>query len=280
MKKMLETLTTTEKISLINGNIVGMFPYIIQSGDDFYNDAHHICLGYYTQRSGEKTISGMYERFIKFIEDNPEETTATAEQLMGTYIRSKFIDKWNLEYSILLNSQYNPLNEYEETKEETRDLTNLTIYGNTTSTAGTDKDTLEYDTSVEDSGETSTKETVSKREYNHNDVYGFNSVNPVHDTKSDIDSNIETIADPEDNTTHNVTDKTGTEERTIVHGKSEAKTGRDTEDVDGTITTELSGRKASPSDLLTKELDFRNKNIFYDIIYRDIDSIATLQIYI
>ena len=34
------------------------------------------------------------------------------------------------------------------------------------------------------------------------------------------------------------------------------------------------------TDLIQKELDLRNKNLFFDIVYADIDSVATLQIYI
>lgn len=278
--KMLETLTTTEKINLLNGQAVGFFPYLLLSTDEFYSELYNICLGYYTQRSGDKSISHMYERFIKLVNDNPQTTTVSAEELMGKYIRSKYIYKWGLEYNLLLNSSYDPLDEYTETKEETTDRTNETTYGNTVATSGTDKDTLEYDTEVEDTGETGTKEVVDRADNHKNDIYGFNSVAAVGDNKSEATSKITTTGNAQDNTNHNVSDKTGTEERTIVHGKSEAKTGKDTEDIDGTVTTELSGRKASPSELIGKELDFRSKNIFYDIVYKDIDSIATLQIYI
>ena len=40
------------------------------------------------------------------------------------------------------------------------------------------------------------------------------------------------------------------------------------------------GRDSSAAKLITEELDLRSQHILYDIIYRDIDSIATLQIYI
>lgn len=341
--KMLETLTTAQKISLLNGTTVGMFPYIVTEQDAFAADAYPLCLGYYTQRSGEKTISFMYERFRKLVTDNPT-ITSSPEQLMGQYIRSKYISKWQLEYNLLLATQYNPLDEYAEERSVTEDTTDETTYDTDTSNTGTDTDTLTYntnlartgtdtdtisqtealsksgtdtvtktfDTSLEDTGEKGTSLSEERTDTRANNIYGFNSQSAVGDTNGHGRSEVITQGNAEDNTTHNVelktgdeteeTDydnkqilrndetnektldlndaKTGTETHAIVHGKTESKSGTDTRDLDRQIDTDTTGRRTAASELLDKELDFRNRQIFYDIVYRDIDSIATLQIYI
>ena len=63
--KLLETLSNEEKISLLNGNVVGIFNNLILEGDSFYNKKYDLCLGYYFNRSGEKRISSMYEKILE-----------------------------------------------------------------------------------------------------------------------------------------------------------------------------------------------------------------------
>ena len=63
--KLLETLSNEEKISLLNGNVVGIFTNLILEGDSFYNKKYDLCLGYYFNRSGEKRISSMYEKILE-----------------------------------------------------------------------------------------------------------------------------------------------------------------------------------------------------------------------
>lgn len=341
--KMLETLTTEQKISLLNGNTVGMFPYIIKSTDVFYTAQYDLCLGYYTQRSGDKSLSHMYERFIKLAQDN-EGITSTPEELMGNYIRAKYLSKWQLEYGLLLSTQYNPLKEFEETKSLTEDTTDKTEYNTDVTHTGTDTDTLThntslahsgtntdsisqtdskthtgvdtetktYDLSVEDTGEKGTNMTENRRDNSQGNIYGFNSATAVPDRSDGVSSELTTIGDAADNTTHNLSEKdgtetnattygstesyqnsetvtstlgtteakTGTETHQLVHGKTESKDGTDTRDLDRKVDEDVYGRRTAAADLLTKELDFRNKQIFFDIVYKDIDSIATLQIYI
>ena len=98
---------------------------------------------------------------------------------------------------------------------------------------------------------------------NSNDTYGFNSSSPVGNDLS-YGSDTETvIGDKDSNTTHNTRDKTGNDNKNATENESITRNGRD----------------VAGAELIEKELNLRNKEIFFNTIYKDIDSIATLQIY-
>ena len=341
--KLRETLTKQQTIDLLSGNVVGIFPSMILSEDAFYGKLYELCLGYYTARSGEKTISMTYERFISLINENPE-INKSPEELIGALIRGKFLDKWNRVYDVLITSQYDALNNRESTEDKTgnnqnKDTHNTTKakQGNNTDTTtfdtsngkignntdvmtydtesgkrGTNTDTTTFDTNVEDNGKTGTSETTTRNVENSDDVYGFNSSTPVGDTYSNETTSETIVGEADKNTSHNIQTKTGTESKefgideiitksgteskaigineTITKSGTESKaigidesethTGTDTTDI--TIDEQIvrSGRDGSGAELITEELNLRNTQLFFDIIYADIDSIATLQIYI
>lgn len=341
--KLRETLTKQQTIDLLGGNVVGIFPSMVLSTDAFYGKLYELCLGYYTARSGEKTISLTYERFISLVNDNPE-ITKSPEELIGTLIRGKFLDKWNRVYDVLITSQYDALNNREYTEEKTgnnqnKDTHNTTkakqgnntdvmtydtengkrgtntdvmTYDTESGKQGTNTDTTTFDTNVEDNGKTGTSETTTRNVTDDNNVYGFNSSTPVGDTNS-IESTSETIVGEADkNTSYNLQTKTGTESKEFGIDETITKTGTDSRAIGidetitksgtdsraigidesethtGTDTTDITidekvvrnGRDGSGAELVTEELNLRNTQLFFDIIYADIDSIATLQIYI
>ena len=100
--KLLETLSNEEKISLLNGNVVGIFNNLILEGDSFYNKKYDLCLGYYFNRSGEKRISSMYEKILE-IKNN---ITEKPEDIIAKLIRNEFIEKWEITYNALYEQQY------------------------------------------------------------------------------------------------------------------------------------------------------------------------------
>lgn len=277
--KLRETLTKQQTIDLLSGNVVGIFPYMILSDDVFYGKLYELCLGYYTSRSGEKTISITYERFISLTNETPE-INKTPEELIGTLIRGKFLDKWNRVYDVLINSQYDALNNRESTEDKTGNNQNKDTHNTTKARQGTNSDITTYDTNVEDNGKTATSETTTRNIQDANDVYGFNSSIPVSDTYSNQTESETVVGEADNNTSHNIQTKTGTENKQFGINESETNTGTDTTDI--TINEKLvkSGRDGSGAELITEELNLRNTQLFFDIIYADIDSITTLQIYI
>lgn len=277
--KLRETLTKQQTIDLLSGNVVGIFPSMILSGDAFYDKLYELCLGYYTARSGEKTISMTYERFISFIKENPE-IDKSPEELIGALIRGKFLDKWNRVYDVLITSQYDALNNRESTEDKTGNNQNKDTHNTTKAKQGTNSDITTYDTNVEDNGNTGTSETTIRNVEDANDTYGFNSSTPVGDTYSNETTSETIVGEADKNTSHNIQTKTGTENKQFGIDESETHTGTDTTDI--TISEKLvkSGRDGSGAELITEELNLRNTQLFFDIIYADIDSITTLQIYI
>lgn len=277
--KLRETLTKQQTIDLLSGNVVGIFPYMILSEDAFYSKLYELCLGYYTERSGEKTISMTYDRFISLTKENPE-INKSPEELIGSLIRGKFLDKWSRVYDVLITSQYDALNNRENTEDKTGNNQNKDTHNTTKSKNGNNTDTTTFDTNVEDNGKTATNETTTRNVTDENNVYGFNSPTAVGDTNSTETTSETIVGDADKNTSHNLQTKTGTESKSFNVNESETNTGTDTTDI--TIDEKIvrSGREGSGAELIMEELNLRNTQLFFDIIYADIDSIATLQIYI
>lgn len=291
--KMKETLTLEEKTNLfINGEVVGIFNGMILPTDPFFNLAHSMCLGYYTVRSSNKTVSPIYEQAYEYAKEvlasqgdsgeiDKYEVIALTNTLIGSsIIRPKFIDKWVRVYDTLITKQYDALKGFEHTEHKDGNNSDTTIYDTSVGKTGNNTDTITYDTNTEDNGKTGTKETTTINRENSADVYGFNSVSPVGDNV-DTDNSTETVVgNADDNTSHNVQTKTGTDTKNFSISETENKTGTDTKKfvIDEDVTK--SGRNNTGAELVEAELNLRNTQIFFDIIYKDIDSVATIPLYI
>lgn len=278
--KLRETLTTGQIIKMFKGEVVGIFPSMILSNDKFYSKLYDLCFGYYMQRSGEKTISLTYERLLQLVSEKIYTTTETAENLIGKLIRGKFIEKWNRVYDVLISEQYNALQNHDFTEQKTGNNQNIDTYNSTKAKQGTNTDTTTYDTNVEDNGKRGTSETTTRSAEDYNNVYGFNSTSPVGDTISNETTSETIVGEADKNTSHNIQTKKGTEAKQFGINESENHTGTDTTDISIDENLNRSGRNVSGAELINEELNLRNTQLFFDIIYSDIDSIATLKIYI
>lgn len=275
--KLKETLTTQQTIDIISGQSVGLFPYIFQQTDLWYSKVNQMCLGYYMYHSGEKSISPAYKKVISLIKDY--NIVKVAEEVIGTLIRETFIEKWNKVYDALITSNYDFLNndDYTESRDTKEDKTNT--YNTTIGKTGNNQDITTFDTNVEDNGTTGVKETTSTNNSTANSVFGFNSTTAVGESNS-VDNGSETFtANANDNTTHNLQEKSGTESTEKTINETDTKTGTDNEDLTRNEEVVKSGRNVSGATLIKEELDLRDEKLFFDIIYRDIDSIATLKVY-
>lgn len=201
-------------------------------------------------------IETLYE-YIQSIYANPLSIQGSLPEIGSFYItnkiirdnilRPKFLEKWKRIYKALIEEQYNPLKDY--------DITETKV--------GTNTNTITYGSNVETDGNVATKETTTRSVESADDIYGFNSTAPVGDSTSNTTENETIVGNADDNTTHT----------------NQSKTGSDTKELSINDTNTISGRKVSGADLIEKELNLRNKQIFFDIIYKDIDSVLTLQIY-
>lgn len=312
--RLIDTLTNQSKFNMITGTPVGIFPTMILSDDLYYSYISDLCLGYYTARSGMKPLSATYILVQELIDDygtgyglfipNGSDSFSTSnneifkvltsepigspEDVIGKLIRGKFKHKWDKIYKALIEEEYNILNNREYTTEKTGNNTDITT--KTGSSTGTNKkigdssDTTTYNTTLIDDGTTGIKITTTTDGSIDNSIFGFNSDTAVNaNTRTDKDS--ETVTGSEDdNTTHNTRKNIGTDTKDFTINETVTLNNNNNETINNTgnnlETIKISGRNNDAPDMIMKELNLRNKQLFFDIIYSDIDSITALQIYI
>lgn len=278
--KLLETLTSQQKIDLFAGRTVGFFQYLLTNSEPYHDKLTDLCTGYYLTRSGEKTISPTYDKILTAVKE--EIITSNPDELLASLIRAKFVDKWNRVYDVLLGkrSNYDPLNDREFTVDRTGNNTDSTTYGKTKTHTGTNTDTTEYGSITEDDGKTATQESTTRTIADSDAVYGFNSSSAVNDSESSEVTTESVVGDADKNTTYNKQTRSGEDTKTMGFNESEADSGTDAVNhiIDEYI--ERKGRNVAGADLVEQELKLRNKEIFFDIIYADIDSIVTIPLYI
>ena len=168
---------------------------------------------YVLSHSADKWISNLFEKTIAKYEGTPNQIIPK----LANIIVNKFEEKWNRLYLALIESLYNPIENYNSEEVETPDI------------------------SISQATKIVTK--------NNNDGYGFNS-----STKTPIAENEQST---EGLAKDNINHETGTRTRTR-HGNIGVTTNQQ---------------------MITQEIEMRNKFLFYDILMDDVDSVITLGIY-
>lgn len=241
--KVKETVTKNDLINAINNQVIGIFTTLISAKDEYSSLAPEMCTNYYLAHSGNKEISKIWEELIELTKG----TDYPPDSVLGSIIRNRYKDKWTKIYRAFVTENYNPLDEYDRIETRVADNT----------------ETMTYNSQTEDDGSTGFKETTVNTTNTDDGLYGFNSRDSVpSDTSVENINNTRTRL-PTDNTNHNIESKTGTDSKN--------------DDIDETITK--SGRDTSPSDLIEKELSLRDKETFFEIVFIDIDKIATKGVY-
>lgn len=242
-----DSLTAQEIEDMLVSRLpVGIFPFIIRQTDPYYNLSAEMCVGYYIGHSGMKTLSPLYMRLKELIEEHPN--SDDINDIIGTMIRERFLSKWSKVYDLLITKEYDALNNIDITETKTGNNTDVTT----------------YDTNIENTGEVGTHEVTTTNEENADDVYGFNSTSPVPDSYSTGSLSETVVGDKDKNTNHNIQAKTGTESKAFGIDESTVKKGR---------------WYGDPTEAVRKEIEMRIKFNFFDIVYRDIDSVLTCPLY-
>lgn len=245
--KVIETLTPTQiERVLVDRLAVGIFPHIVQQGDPYYGLSDELCVGYYFGHSGSKTLSPLYMRLKELEKEHPN--ADDIDEIVGNIIRERFLSKWSKVYDLLITKEYDALNNIDITETKTGNNTDVTT----------------YDTNIEDTGEVGTHEVKTTNEENTDDVYGFNSTSPVPDSYSTGSLSETVVGDKDKNTNHNIQAKTGTESKAFGIDESTTKRGR---------------WYGDPTEAVRKEIEMRIKFNFFEIVYRDIDSVLTCPLY-
>lgn len=157
------------------------FTWLTQSNADLLD------IEYYLNNSGNKWCSPMVERLLKLQNVN-------MVQQVAKIIIEKFKDKWNKLYKAFIESEYEPLENYNMEQVETPNITK----GSTTN----------QKTKVKTETENDTTEAS---------VYGFNSVSPVPSGEATRNGSVTVSGDSNDNESHTTDTETGT--RTLTrHG--------------------------------------------------------------
>lgn len=305
--KIFDTLDDNQKQAIFSNtnDAIGIFHYFPTSTVIKFDEYFRMSREYYLSHSGEKETSPFYDRLL---EHNDE--LYKSQQFCSAIIYAKFKDKWERVYAAL-KKMYEVTNEYERSEEETfsgkdnisisetTDKTGSKQMVGTDTTTTTNKNIVDStkltDNTTTSTEATSTDKTVTTTSDDNNNIYGFNSSTAVgsdtsnstntEHTTGEADKNKTTSTENLDgNETYNETDTSNGEEKFVKNDtdtteENEQKKGTNVADKTHTLGKEINGHNAPVTDLLEKEINFRDRQIFYDIVYKDIDSVIALQIY-
>lgn len=274
-----------------NQEVVGIFETLFDPdvvAEPYGAYAYQMCLEYYTVHSGNKKVSPLFQIYNNYVWSYYAYTSQkptwyviceSVNNRIASMLRAKYSDKWLRVYSTLLKSEYDALAEYEHNETKIGNDTDTTQYDLTLTTTGTNTDTVTYNSATEDNGKTGSRESRVTQTDSAEGVYGFNADNA---SGSNTDSEVvnETIvSDPEYNTNYNKSVKSGDDTTVQDTKKSELKQGSESKTFGVNETITKNGRNATGASLINAELSMRNKQIFFEIIFKDIDSIATRPTY-
>lgn len=218
---------------------------------------------YFGNKSGEKSVSPIIDKFIAINEAAellaPEELTATQVTALAKIINMRYKTQWGKLYAIM-NSEYNPINNFDMTETETPDIThtrtpNITRTHTPNGVENTDTQTTKRD-------ETVTTETAANA-----GIYGFNSSTPAPQAEGDGNSTVRTQSDPTNNIIENKHVEAG--------NTTDAETGTETDQETGTRTVlRLGNTGLKTQELIKSEIDLW-KWTFYETVFADIDRVLT-----
>lgn len=266
--KLKDLLTSKDKLALLtfNGEGVGIMPQTILTTDIYYSLSNTISQSIYVG-CGNRNTSAIYDRIYEFCQESyagqPEEKIVeAANYVMGEHLRSKFNNKWTRLYNAIYN-------DYEVLV--TDNYTETRVYKD--SEVGTNKNnkTTTYGMTVDSNSKENVDQTTTRTSSVENDRYGFNSDTSVGDTTSTDTTT--------DRTTQNADSNTVQTNETRGGQDSEVDDNNNTKNTDGTETINKKGLNGTPSETLTKELQYRLKYDFIDIVVSDIINTFTNQIY-
>ena len=219
-------------------------------------------LDYSLGHSYNKLISPLVTNML---DDNGTLDVSSA-QMLANIIKIRYLDKWaRIWQSIHL--EYNPLNNYDMTEAMTDDET-VREYGKTETRTPTLTHTKTgTETNTPDVTETETPELTRTDK-----VRGFNSSEDVPSGSASSSGTKTTVTEGENEIEYNITEEdTGTDE--TVLGGSDTQTRN--------YSLSFTGRVGnfSPSEMLEKELAFREFDYFNKVVFADVDKLLTLSIY-
>lgn len=242
----------------------------------------------YSAHSGEKTASPLVLKL-----GNTDE----GKQRLANIIKLKYYKNWQYIYDALM-ADYNPIYNYgmEEKEVIDTDKTNNSVdthnYKTTQNQGITTSNQKEENRDITtDTTNTNTKDTTQATEENQDDlnsVYAYDSEDATKSQKSETTAGSTvkdsgTVKDEGQSTQSD--DSTTTEQGSTELTDNSTDTGdltvkgADTEDTIRTLTREGNIGVTTSQQMIESELELRKKNL-YDIIFKDMDKVLTLRIYL
>ena len=226
----------------------GIFHYLDGHEVPWTNTDDFLDFEYHGNHSGGKFVSPLVRNLL----NADGELTSTERARLAMIIFNKFKDKWDKLYETL-SLEYNPIENYRMVESETYEKTNegTNDYTRNRDVTGTDTGTVVIDS---DSSDDVT-----------NQVYGFDNGNPTNKDKSSESSSNDTT------TTNNLANS----ENEDITDSTETS---DTENLDRTLTRSGNIGVTTSQQMIQSQRDLWMWN-FFDVVFKDIDSILTLKIY-
>lgn len=231
----------------------------------YENISESLDLEYHGNISGDKYISPLVRKFKVGEVITSDELIKVAGVIYTLYGKN-----WAKEWETM-SLEYNPIENYSMVEKMIDDVTEIergtthTRTDNTTHTkTGTETNTPNLTERV----------TPNVTNSNSNSVYGFNSSSPVpSDSSTGSQTGQTTTTNTGTNTmTHNVSDKdTGT--------VTDKDTGKDTNTRNYTLTRSGNIGVTTSQQMIQSSRDLYMWNIFYTVIFPDIDKVISLPIY-
>ena len=243
--------------------------------------ANELDMEYHGNISGDKYISPL----VRKMKAGDTLTDAEMKSLAGV-IYTLYKDNWEKEWETM-NLQYDPIENYRMVEKMSDDIT-TDEYGRThtrtdnTTHAKTGTETESHNLTDRNTPNVTELTTPNLTDTSNNAVYGFNSSNASPTgtstnaqtgtntvTRSGTDTTTHTGSDT---MTHNTTDRnTGT--------VTDADTGTDTHTRNYKLTRSGNVGVTTSQQMIQSQRDLYMWNLFYNVVFPDIDRVLTLSVY-
>ena len=228
---------------------------------------------YFGNHSGDKETSPLLDKFIEQNGGNATPEVLTEEQIttLANILYTRYGVQWDKLYKVL-SAEYNPIENYSMTEEETPDITR-TETPDITRTETPDITRDKTTSAKSDFTVTTNSDTAS-------DVYGFNSPTSVPQAETNGNSTVTTQGDADNNVTTENETETGTRNITETGTRTETETGTRTERETGKRTLTRSGNigVTTSQQMLESEIKLWEWN-FYETVFKDVDTVLTVPKY-
>ena len=236
---------------------------------------------YFGNYSGDKETSPLLDKFIEQNGGNATPEVLTEEQIttLANILYTRYGVQWDKLYNVL-SAEYNPIENYSMTEEETPDITRTETPDITRTET---PDITRTETPDITRGKTTSAKsdfTVTTNSDTATDVYSFNSDSPVPQGESNGNSTVTTQGDADNNVTTENETETGTRNITETGTRTETETGTRTERETGKRTLTRSGNigVTTSQQMLESEIKLWEWN-FYETVFKDVDTVLTVPKY-